>query len=114
MPKRTFLHRPGPGDIKSIDNNIYIQIQANSNKKHYTHHISISFNQQNSLAVRLASQSIQAGKKEPREQTRQKKIILAAGEKEKKGKQKGIVVKNTNTLLSSPSHSSPPPRHARA
>ena len=55
-------------------------------KKHYTH-ISISFNQQNSLAVHLASQSIQ-GEKEPQEIQKEKNSM----EKEKKGKQKGMVI----------------------
>jgi len=50
-------------------------------KKHYTH-ISISFNQQNSLAVHLASQSIQGGKKSHKKSRKEEK---RAGKKRRKG-----------------------------
>jgi len=86
--KSKLLQRPGDAKQKyRIDNeNLYTR---RSNKKYYTH-ISISFNQHNSLAVHLASQSIQ-GEKEPQEIQKEKNSM----EKEKKGKQKGMVILHT-------------------
>jgi len=104
--KSKLLQRPGDAKQKyRIDNdNLYTR---RSNKKYYTH-ISISFNQHNSLAVHLASQSIQ-GEKEPQEiQKRKNKEQGKREEREAEGNSKYY------TILSSPSHSSPPPRHARA
>ena len=68
--KSKLLQRPGDAKQKyRIDNdNLYTR---RSNKKYYTH-ISISFNQHNSLAVHLASQSIQGEKRATRNPERKK------------------------------------------
>lgn len=59
-------------------------IQGKSNKKRYTR-ISISFNQQNSLAVHLASQSIQVGEKKEAQEIKRDHKKKRAGKKRRKG-----------------------------
>ena len=61
----------------------YIQIQANSNKKHYTH-ISISFNQQNSCCSLGKPINTSGEKTATRTDERRKKILAGRGKREER------------------------------